>query len=69
MFLTSMLDKPDNYICRFPRSIGYKLSEMIVICIFQLIFYDYFPIRAHFGCENINTKIAHRGFGFINGNL
>ena len=69
MFLTGVSDNPDNNICTFTGRVCNQFTEMVMICIIQLILYDHFSVCSCFGCIDIHIEIAHRRFCFINSDI
>ena len=69
MFFTSMFYHPNDHIRGLARRIRYQLSEVIVVCVLQLIFNDDFTICTRFGRKDINIKISYGRFRLINGNI
>ena len=69
MFLASVFHNPYNHIRRFAGRIGYQLSEVIMVCVLQLILDDDFPIRSCLGRKDIDIEISHGRLRLVNGNI
>ena len=69
VFLSGVFHNPDNDICRFSGGICNEFSQVVMVCIFQLVFDDDFSVCARFRCKNVHIEITNCRFCFINRNI
>ena len=69
MFIPDIADNPDNNFSVIAGCISDNFTQMVMICIFKLIFYDDFSSRRFFLCQNIDHILANIGFGFKQFNI
>ncbi len=69
MFIADIADNPDNNFSVIAGRISDNFTQMIMIRIFKLIFYDDFSSRSFFLCQNINHILSDIGFGFKQFNI